>query len=86
MIKSHDSNNWTLQIKYPTFRDAGNYGKYLNVNPFFIRCDHTDNFNFFSFSLSLSLECQINTEPKIFLSYTLNVIGELMFTIEIYFN
>ncbi|XP_070507265.1 uncharacterized protein [Chironomus tepperi] len=44
VLRSFDANNWTLQIKYPTFRDAGNY------------------------------ECQINTEPKISLSYSLNVV------------
>jgi hypothetical protein len=47
VIKSNDSGNWTLQIKYPQIRDSGVY------------------------------ECQINTEPKMSLSYTLNVLGKL---------
>lgn len=71
--RPQNSTLWTLQIKYPQLRDAGIYEceyflKWMKWNTLF-SC----------VNLIIVLVGQINSEPKISLSYQLNVIGECFF-------
>lgn len=61
-----NSSIWTLQIKYPQIRDGGVYECQINTEvSFFSAC-----------SESIALMAFYNFQPKMSLSYTLNIIGE----------